>query len=144
MGLNGTRILIEISHEAGTVGLWLTYRWWTSDRDPWVAAVPGMLGANSGTWDPQSMWGGTAFWGKDREGVKRILELRGVGSPGGDSQPFKIGQSGEGEHHGVGGRIPGIPTASQPLSPSGQRRFDTIVEGLDIGAPIRWEVLSVG
>ncbi len=61
MVFTGTRILLEISHQAATVRLRLTYRWWTSDADPWVAEVPGILGANSGTWDPNSLWGGVAF-----------------------------------------------------------------------------------
>jgi hypothetical protein len=145
MGLTGTRISVEISHQAGTGRLRLTYRWWTSDPDPWVAEVPGMLGANSRTWDPTSMWGGTAFWGKDREGERRILELKRVGGPGSStSQPFMDGQSGEGRHNGVGGKIPGIPTPSQPLSPREQQRFDNLMSGQGIGAHIKWEVISVG
>lgn len=140
----GTRIVLEISHEVARAYLTLTYRWWTSDADPWVASVPGLLGANSGTWDPRSPWGGTALWGKDKEGVRRILELRGVGGPAADTgQPFKAGLEGDGVHHGVGGKIPGIPTpTSSSLSEAERGRYDRLMAGLDIGAPIRWKVIS--
>ena len=111
----GTRITLEISHDVATVRVTLTYRWWTSDADPWVAQVAGLLGANSGTWDPRSLWGGTALWGTDRQGERRVLELSGVGGPAADTgQPFKAGQHGNGSHHGIGGKIPGVPTPAGP------------------------------
>src|SRR5262245_53019141 len=116
---------------------WALLRWWTSDPDPWAAAVAGILGGNSGVWYPRSLLGGTTLFSKDD---RYILQLDGVG---GSSQPFENGQSGTGSHHGVGGKIPAIPTPSAPLSPGGQKRFETIMGGLDIGADIRWKVKSV-
>ena len=140
MGLTGTRIILRIEHPSASVGLHLTYRWWTSDADPWLAVIPGVLGANGGTWGPD-VSGGIGLWGKDREGMRRILLLSGTGQ---DSQPFAHGQEGRGEHFGVGGKIPGIPTPSRPLAPGREtERFENLFSGLGIGAPVVWKVRDV-
>src|SRR5215475_13633 len=98
--LSGTKVELEITHAtAGSVRVVLTYRWWTSDADPWTARVAGMLGANNGTWYPRILGEGPTLYGTGSGG--KIVRLRGVGE---DSQPFKNGQKGDGEHFGVGGK----------------------------------------
>lgn len=135
MGLTGTRIILEISSSVGAVGVNLTYRWWTSDNDPWQAVVPGWLGANSGEWSPYSIGKQTILWGKDSEKYRTILQLNGVG---GEGQPFKEKSKGSGQHFGVGGKIPAIP------GPSGlEKRWKDLLSGLGLGAPIEWSVIAI-
>src|SRR5215475_4962253 len=62
--LSGTKVELEITHAtAGSVRVVLTYRWWTSDADPWTARVAGMLGANNGTWYPRILGDGPTLYG---------------------------------------------------------------------------------